>query len=136
MGADGHIAIYDYQKVKEYLESDKEHYQPSLKYATFLTEKEAQDFLTSKQKEFNQEKIGYTRGSLYHPFFTVVYNDYQDLKPFKFPGYVCNWECNGKQACLVYWGDYFEYDYFEGCKWLEKWMNENACLVPDQEVWT
>jgi len=65
------------------------------------------------------------------------------------PGYKCDWACNGKQACLIYWGDNIFVSPFENIIeflkdqiLIEKWKLfearcwDEAILVHDQEVWT
>jgi hypothetical protein len=100
MGADGHIKIYDYEKVKAIIDEMN----------SSLPENEQVDF----------------------------------------PGYVCDWECNGKKACLIYWGEPYYTSQFDYAK--ENWGGDEtaraknmaelesrcaeAVIVRDQEVWT
>lgn len=55
------------------------------------------------------------------------------------PGYVCDWTCNGRPACLVYWETDTRRDWHPFDDWpvsLRDWCNENALLVRQQRVWT
>lgn len=88
MGADGHIAIYDAEKVTQIL------------------------------AEINE---GLTECG--HVWW---------------PGYFCDWTCNGKPAAIVYWGDnIMEWPFDSPKLWeLERRANAEALLVENQEVWT
>jgi hypothetical protein len=150
MGADGHIAIYDWEKVREYLLSRKDKYIPKVKVQVFPMEQldDARRFVDSlRAKGWLVSSMVRRSGGLWMPLaidndlvgydeIRVRYYDEDDKEPPHWPGYVCDWTCNGKQACLVYWGDNLDTYPFEGCEWLEEWADSNACLVPDQEVWT
>lgn len=140
MGADGHIAIYDYEKVEAFLLSAHAHYKPKYKRQEFTLEQrvEAEAFASEKKSCVSSSCGGYSTNRITEEAqnFYVSYQDLQDTEPHYWPGYICDWTCNGKRACIVYWGDNIYSDPFEGCEWLQEWANENALLVKDQEVWT
>ena len=79
----------------------------------------------------------------------VMKNTGMDENTVYFPGYYCEWTCNGKRACLVYWGDNMLEDMWE--YWMDyaktdeqrlakqvfqERCNAEAVIVSDQEVWT
>lgn len=71
MGADGHIRIYDLDKIEAYCEKRKDKY---------VHEKS--------------------------------YDKRTKLVPVRWPSYTCDWTCNGKRCCLVYFGDNIDYNPF------------------------
>ncbi len=125
MGADGHIAIYDWEKVNTFLQAE-ENWQPRYKCRDFQTKDEANAFAQTYNGNVR------SNGSC----FVVWYYDQRDKVQAYWPGYVCSWTCNGKHACIVYWGDNIDSYPFEGLEWLKEWADANALLVEDQEVWT
>ena len=161
MGADGYIAIYDWEKVKAFLAGDAEHAKlawSSKVIATGrpLTPEEIKQ-VKGEVAAMNSRNIRcyahvtYVRNGIGGGDSTwyespslsdgdIVSLDFEDetkpREPFTWPGYICDWTCNGKRACLVYWGDNLDRDPFEDCEWLREWADANALLVADQEVWT